>query len=124
MRGWPEKMSDDELKIMRNAGVVLQSQREITVSINIQVAKFWLGTFGLDLPFKCPSLFSGKLYKDEYFPKTPMSCERRIRNGFKASIERGDSGHVDMVDAIKGLEKLGLKDADSQMTHYHCHIFS
>ncbi|KAH0849389.1 hypothetical protein HID58_090331, partial [Brassica napus] len=44
MRGWPEKMSDDELKIMRNAGVVLQSQREITVSINIQVAKFVFST--------------------------------------------------------------------------------
>ncbi|KAF8114260.1 hypothetical protein N665_0039s0025 [Sinapis alba] len=38
MRGWPEKMSDDELEIVRNAGVVLL-QREIPDSINIQVAK-------------------------------------------------------------------------------------
>lgn len=38
MRGWLEKMSDDELEIIRNAGVVLL-QREITDSINIQVAK-------------------------------------------------------------------------------------
>ncbi|CAN6885954.1 unnamed protein product [Brassica oleracea var. botrytis] len=38
MRGWPEKMSDDELEIVRNAGVVLL-QREIPDSINVQVAK-------------------------------------------------------------------------------------
>ncbi|CAH8391075.1 unnamed protein product [Eruca vesicaria subsp. sativa] len=38
MRGWPEKMSDEELEIVRNAGVVLL-QREIPDSINIQVAK-------------------------------------------------------------------------------------
>ncbi|KAG2259578.1 hypothetical protein Bca52824_078872 [Brassica carinata] len=38
MRGWPEKMSDDELEIVRNAGVVLL-QREIPDSINIQVAQ-------------------------------------------------------------------------------------
>ncbi|WZZ31864.1 hypothetical protein YC2023_015265 [Brassica napus] len=38
MRGWTEKMSDDELEIVRNAdGVLLQ--REIPDSINIQVAK-------------------------------------------------------------------------------------
>ncbi|WZY70638.1 hypothetical protein YC2023_002878 [Brassica napus] len=38
MIGWPEKMIDDELEIVRNAGVV-QLQREIPDSINIQVAK-------------------------------------------------------------------------------------
>ncbi|KAF3523163.1 hypothetical protein F2Q69_00047976 [Brassica cretica] len=38
MIGWPEKMIDDELEIVRNAGVV-QLQREIPYSINIQVAK-------------------------------------------------------------------------------------
>ncbi|KAL0713716.1 hypothetical protein Bca4012_020694 [Brassica carinata] len=38
MRGWPEKMIDDELEIVSNAGVV-QLQREISDSINIQVAK-------------------------------------------------------------------------------------
>ncbi|ESQ35086.1 hypothetical protein EUTSA_v10007918mg [Eutrema salsugineum] len=38
MRGWPDKMSDDDLEIVRNAGVVLL-QREIPDSINIQVAK-------------------------------------------------------------------------------------
>ena len=38
LRGWPEKMSDDELEIVRNAGVVLL-QREILDFINIQVAK-------------------------------------------------------------------------------------
>uniref|UniRef100_A0A0D3C1D4 Uncharacterized protein n=2 Tax=Brassica TaxID=3705 RepID=A0A0D3C1D4_BRAOL len=38
MIGWPEKMIDDELEIVRNAGVV-QLQREIPHSINIQVAK-------------------------------------------------------------------------------------
>ncbi|KAF8080662.1 hypothetical protein N665_0929s0015 [Sinapis alba] len=38
MRGWPEKMSDDELEIVRNAGVVLL-QREIPDYINLQVAK-------------------------------------------------------------------------------------
>ncbi|KAJ4901804.1 hypothetical protein Rs2_15755 [Raphanus sativus] len=38
LRRWPEKMSDDELDIVRNAGVVLL-QREIPDSINIQVAK-------------------------------------------------------------------------------------
>ncbi|CAN7098699.1 unnamed protein product [Brassica rapa subsp. narinosa] len=38
MRGWPEKMSDDELEVVRNAGVVLL-QREIPDSINVQVAK-------------------------------------------------------------------------------------
>ncbi|KAH0896711.1 hypothetical protein HID58_046279, partial [Brassica napus] len=36
MRGWTEKMSDDELEIVRNAdGVLLQ--REIPDSINIQL---------------------------------------------------------------------------------------
>ncbi|CAN6978175.1 unnamed protein product, partial [Brassica rapa subsp. trilocularis] len=38
MRGWTEKMSDDELEIVRNVGGV-QLQREIQDSINIQVAK-------------------------------------------------------------------------------------
>ncbi|KAF3540179.1 hypothetical protein F2Q69_00019551 [Brassica cretica] len=38
MRGWTEKMSDDELEIVRNAGGVLL-QREIPDSINIQVVK-------------------------------------------------------------------------------------
>ncbi|KAF3524931.1 hypothetical protein F2Q69_00047977 [Brassica cretica] len=38
MIGWPKKMIDDELEIVRNAGVV-QLQREIPYSINIQVAK-------------------------------------------------------------------------------------
>ncbi|KAL0682051.1 hypothetical protein Bca4012_048898 [Brassica carinata] len=38
MKGWTEKMSDDELEIVRNAGGVLL-QREIPDSINIQVAK-------------------------------------------------------------------------------------
>ncbi|KAL0694695.1 hypothetical protein Bca4012_061875 [Brassica carinata] len=38
MRGWPEEMSDDELEIVRSAGVVLL-QREIPDSINVQVAK-------------------------------------------------------------------------------------
>ncbi|KAJ0257208.1 Ribokinase [Hirschfeldia incana] len=38
MRGWPEVMGDDELEIVRNAGVVLL-QREIPDSINLQVAK-------------------------------------------------------------------------------------
>nr|VDD21449.1 unnamed protein product [Brassica oleracea] len=35
MKGWTEKMSDDELEIVRNAGGVLL-QREIPDSINIQ----------------------------------------------------------------------------------------
>lgn len=38
MRGWPEEMGDEELEIVRNAGVVLL-QREIPDSINLQVAK-------------------------------------------------------------------------------------
>ncbi|WZZ32017.1 hypothetical protein YC2023_015418 [Brassica napus] len=38
MIGWPEKMIDDELEIVRNDGVV-QLPREIPHSINIQVAK-------------------------------------------------------------------------------------
>ena len=38
MRGWPEKISDDELEVVRNAGVVLL-QRELPDSFNIQVAK-------------------------------------------------------------------------------------
>lgn len=38
MKAWPEKMSDDDLEIVRNAGIVLL-QREIPDSINIQVAK-------------------------------------------------------------------------------------
>ncbi|KAG2246979.1 hypothetical protein Bca52824_086607 [Brassica carinata] len=35
MRGWSERMINDELQIVRNAGVV-QIQREISDSINIQ----------------------------------------------------------------------------------------
>lgn len=53
MRGWLEKMSDDELEIIRNAGVVLL-QREITDSINIQVAKVrikFLNLFDSNLDF-------------------------------------------------------------------------
>ncbi|CAF2050402.1 unnamed protein product [Brassica rapa] len=38
MRGWPEKISDDELEVVRNAGVVLL-QRDLPDSFNIQVAK-------------------------------------------------------------------------------------
>lgn len=38
MKAWPETMSDDDLEIVRNAGIVLL-QREIPDSINIQVAK-------------------------------------------------------------------------------------
>ena len=38
MIGWPEKMIDDELEIVRNAGVV-PLQREIPDSINIHVVK-------------------------------------------------------------------------------------
>lgn len=38
MKAWPEKMTDDDLVIVRNAGIVLL-QREIPDSINIQVAK-------------------------------------------------------------------------------------
>ena len=38
MIGWPEKMIDDELEIVRNDGVV-QLPREIPHSINIQVSK-------------------------------------------------------------------------------------
>ncbi|KAJ4876932.1 hypothetical protein Rs2_41950 [Raphanus sativus] len=38
MRGWPEKMIDDELEIVRDAGVV-QLQREISDSTNIQAVK-------------------------------------------------------------------------------------
>ncbi|KAF3560776.1 hypothetical protein DY000_02011952 [Brassica cretica] len=38
MRGWSERMINDELQIVRNAGVV-QIQREISDSINIQDAK-------------------------------------------------------------------------------------
>ncbi|XP_010476860.1 PREDICTED: uncharacterized protein LOC104756046 [Camelina sativa] len=38
MKAWPEKMSDDDLEIVRNAGILLL-QREIPDSINIQVAK-------------------------------------------------------------------------------------
>ncbi|CAL9215307.1 unnamed protein product [Arabidopsis halleri] len=38
MKAWPEKMTDDDLEIVRNAGIVLL-QREIPDSINIQVAK-------------------------------------------------------------------------------------
>jgi ribokinase len=38
MKAWPEIMSDDDLEIVRNAGIVLL-QREIPDSINIQVAK-------------------------------------------------------------------------------------
>lgn len=47
MRGWLEKMSDDELEIIRNAGVVLL-QREIPDSINIQVAKVRIKFFMFD----------------------------------------------------------------------------
>ncbi|KAL0690393.1 hypothetical protein Bca4012_090071 [Brassica carinata] len=38
MRGWSERMINDELQIVRNADVV-QIQREISDSINIQDAK-------------------------------------------------------------------------------------
>ncbi|RID48322.1 hypothetical protein BRARA_I04843 [Brassica rapa] len=38
LRGWPEKISDDELEVVRNAGVVLL-QRDLPDSFNIQVAK-------------------------------------------------------------------------------------
>ncbi|WZZ31843.1 hypothetical protein YC2023_015244 [Brassica napus] len=38
MKGWTEKMSDDELEIVRNASGVLL-QREIPDSINIQAVK-------------------------------------------------------------------------------------
>ncbi|KAJ8767814.1 hypothetical protein K2173_020754 [Erythroxylum novogranatense] len=38
MSGWPERLSDEDLKIVKNAGIVLL-QREIPDSVNIQVAK-------------------------------------------------------------------------------------
>ena len=53
MKGWTEKMSDDELEIVRNAGGVLL-QREIPDSINIQVAKVrikFLNLFDSNLDF-------------------------------------------------------------------------
>lgn len=43
MSRWPEKLSDQDLEVVRNAGIVLL-QREIPDSVNIQVAKvrlFW-----------------------------------------------------------------------------------
>ena len=49
MIGWPEKMIDDELEIVRNAGVV-QLQREIPHSINIQVAKVCINFVTLLIP--------------------------------------------------------------------------
>ena len=49
MIGWPEKMIDDELEIVRNAGVV-QLQREIPHSINIQVAKVCIKFVALLIP--------------------------------------------------------------------------
>ena len=49
MIGWPEKMIDDELEIVRNAGVV-QLQREIPHSINIQVAKVCIEFVTLLIP--------------------------------------------------------------------------
>ena len=53
MRGWTEKMSDDELEIVRNAGGVLL-QREIPDSINIQVVNVrikFLNLFDSNLDF-------------------------------------------------------------------------
>ncbi|GAB4849280.1 hypothetical protein Ancab_004080 [Ancistrocladus abbreviatus] len=38
MSCWPEKLSDEDLEIVRNAGIILL-QREIPDSVNIQVAK-------------------------------------------------------------------------------------
>ncbi|KAF7836599.1 ribokinase isoform X1 [Senna tora] len=38
MNGWPESLSDENLGVVRNAGIVLL-QREIPDSVNIQVAK-------------------------------------------------------------------------------------
>ncbi|XP_054812958.1 ribokinase isoform X3 [Prosopis cineraria] len=38
MNGWPESLSDENLEIVRNSGIVLL-QREIPDSVNIQVAK-------------------------------------------------------------------------------------
>ncbi|XP_050215970.2 ribokinase-like [Mercurialis annua] len=38
MNSWPDKLSDDDLMVVRNAGIVLL-QREIPDGINIQVAK-------------------------------------------------------------------------------------
>ncbi|MBA0681074.1 hypothetical protein Goari_012732 [Gossypium aridum] len=41
MSSWPDKLSDQDLDVVKNAGIVLL-QREIPDSVNIQVAKFSL----------------------------------------------------------------------------------
>ncbi|CAG7888682.1 unnamed protein product [Brassica rapa] len=68
MIGWPEKMIDDELEIVRNAGVV-QLQREIPDSINIQVAKVGGGCVAGCEESSC----AGHLTWKEWIPQSLMS---------------------------------------------------
>ncbi|KAG2286445.1 hypothetical protein Bca52824_046049 [Brassica carinata] len=68
MIGWPEKMIDDELEIVRNAGVV-QLQREIPHSINIQVAKVGGGCVAGCEESSC----AGHLTWKESIPQSLMS---------------------------------------------------
>ncbi|VVA18927.1 PREDICTED: ribokinase [Prunus dulcis] len=44
MHCWPEKLSDEDLEVVRNAGIVLL-QREIPESVNTQVAKAFCSVF-------------------------------------------------------------------------------
>ncbi|CAF2262471.1 unnamed protein product [Brassica napus] len=68
MIGWPEKMIDDELEIVRNAGVV-QLQREIPASINIQFAKVGGGCVAGCEESRC----AGHLTWKEWIPQSLMS---------------------------------------------------
>ncbi|KAG2280645.1 hypothetical protein Bca52824_051865 [Brassica carinata] len=66
MIGWPEKMIDDELEIVRNDGVV-QLPREIPHSINIQVAKVGDGCVAGCEESSC----AGHLTWKEWIPPIP-----------------------------------------------------